>query len=306
MLNFDVGWVPWLECVVDLSFHDRLLVSTLGPVVAMGLLLGTYAIAVRRNLGRPTNCLHRVRQKHLSMALVVTFLVYCSVSSTVLQAFPCEILDDGHSYLRVDNRSQCNVAEHQALKAYAAAMVCVYPIGVPMLYASLLYQHRHVLKDEERRKGNVHVQFISGLWEPYKPDRFYFELFECVRRVSLTSVVAFIEPNSTAQIAIMLLIGVAYAVFAEVLSPFLSVWDKWIARAGHVIVFLSMYTALLLKANMAGELHDSRTVFAVLLVVLHVGLVIAVLAQAVVMLSAARRQHTLCTELRRRAASRRI
>ncbi|CAN0518856.1 unnamed protein product, partial [Scytosiphon promiscuus] len=41
------------------------------------------------------------------MALLVTFLVYSSVSSTVFRVFDCESLDDGKEYLRADYSTQC-------------------------------------------------------------------------------------------------------------------------------------------------------------------------------------------------------
>ncbi|CAN0424457.1 unnamed protein product, partial [Scytosiphon promiscuus] len=86
----------------------------------------------------------------------------------------------------------------------------------------------------------------SSLWEPYTPKVFYYEVIECGRRILLTGVVVFIYPNTAAQIAVTLMIAFAFVVFSEGLAPYTSPWDTWISRMGHVVVFVSMYVALLL------------------------------------------------------------
>ncbi|CAN0478218.1 unnamed protein product, partial [Laminaria digitata] len=94
VFNFDLGWVLSAGCVFDIGFHDRLLVSTISPVIALLFLACTYAAAVHINRGKPES-LQNVRHKHVSMVLLLTFFVYSSVSATLFKAFACEELDDG-------------------------------------------------------------------------------------------------------------------------------------------------------------------------------------------------------------------
>ncbi|CAN0502464.1 unnamed protein product, partial [Scytosiphon promiscuus] len=150
--------------------------------------------------------------------LLLTFLVYSSTSSTVFQTFACETLEDGIEYLRADYRIHCTDAKHKAFEVYAGIMVFVYPFGIPLLYAFLLYQHRDVLADSGADKSGA--RSISGLWEPYKPGRFFYEVIECVRRVMLTGVVVFIYPNDAAQIAITILNVFFFFALFEMLSPY--------------------------------------------------------------------------------------
>ncbi|CAN0366309.1 unnamed protein product, partial [Ascophyllum nodosum] len=37
-LNFDMSWIFSIECFLEVNFHDRLLWTTIAPVVTMGLL----------------------------------------------------------------------------------------------------------------------------------------------------------------------------------------------------------------------------------------------------------------------------
>ena len=103
VFNFDLGWVLSAGCIFDIDFHDRLLVSTISPIIALLFLVCSYAVAVYINRGKPES-LQNVRHKHVSMVLLLTFLVYSSVSSILFQMFACEDLEDGKKYLRADYR----------------------------------------------------------------------------------------------------------------------------------------------------------------------------------------------------------
>ncbi|CAN0380979.1 unnamed protein product, partial [Scytosiphon promiscuus] len=246
IVNFDLGSILAAGCLwSDIDFYDRLLVSTMGPLAVVGFLAITYRIAMRRNDAAGSNVADKIRHRHQTALLLLTFLVYSSVSSMVFQTFACETLDDGIEYLRADYRIHCTDAKHTAFEAYAGFMVLVYPVGIPLLYTILLYQRRAILSDADADK--TAAQPISSLWEPYKAERFYYEVVECGRRVMLTGVVVFIFPNDAAQIAITMLIAFFFFAAFELLSPYKSESDTWISRGGHVIVYLSMFDMLLLK-----------------------------------------------------------
>ena len=283
VLNFDLAWILSAGCIVDLDFHDRLLFSTIGPIGIVALLTMTYAIAVRRNRESESS-LESARHKHLSVLLFLTFLVYSSVSSILFQTFACEHLDDGKYYLRADYRIKCDSVKHEALQIYAGFMVALYSLGIPAFYAALLFKDREVLrKDDAIRNEDSSVRTTSSLWKPYKPSVFYYEVIECGRRILLTGVVVFIYPNTAAQIAVTLILAFTFAMISEGLNPYVSIWDTWISRVGHIVVFVSMYIALLLKVDVSGERAESQRVFEVVLVSVHGCLIAAVLVEALVL-----------------------
>eukprot|EP00903_Cladosiphon_okamuranus_P018353 g16884.t2 len=249
VVNFDLGSVLSAGCLwFNVDFHDRLLVNTLGPLVVVGLLGITYWIAMYRNNSITASgdaVVEQIRYRHQTVLLLVTFLIYSSVSSTVFQTFACETLDDGIEYLRADYTILCKDAKHKAFEVYAGIMFAVYPIGIPLLYSILLLQRRDVLASADVDK--TRAQSISSLWEPYRPERFYYEVVECGRRIMLTGVVVFISPSDAAQIAITMLLAFFFLAIFEMLRPYASESDMWICRGGHVIVFLSMFYLLLQK-----------------------------------------------------------
>ena len=282
-LNFDLSWVFSIGCFLEVDFHDRLLWTTIVPVVMMGLLGGTYAVALHRHRRSPETVLRDIRHKHVSTALLVTFLLYSSVSSVVFQMFACDDLDDDKLYLRADYRLECDSPKHRALQVYAGLMILLYPVGIPGLYAFLLFSNRHILRDTQSRTESSVVRSISGLWKPYKAQRFYYEVIECGRRIMLTGVIVFIYPNTAAQIAVSLAISVVFMIISEVLAPHESHWDTWISRTGHIVVFASMYVALLLKVDVSGENTTSQKTFEVILIVAHGCMILVVLVEAVLM-----------------------
>lgn len=284
VFNFDALWIPSAGCFVNVDFYDRLLVSTTGPLVALAFLALTFTVAKKRSHGSE-NALAQIRHNHMSLVLLVSFLVYSSVSTKVFQTFACEDLGDGKNYLRADHRIDCDSSKHQAFELFAYAMVAVYPVGIPLFYSHLLYKNRRVLANEgvETRVLSSQVRSISDLWVPYKPRRFYYEVIECVRRVMLTGVVVFIYPeNKAARVAVTLMIAFVFVVVSLMLVPYLSKWNTSISLMGHVVVFTSMYVALLGKGDVSDERAASQEVFAGILVASHVCMVVLVVVETAV------------------------
>ena len=186
ILRFDMGWILSAGCFVQMDFHARVVTSTAGPLAALAILGLTYVVAWYRN----SSChraLQKVRRKHVSVALWTTFLVYSSVSSAIFKVFFCESLDDGERYLRADYRISCSSSKHRAMQVYAGLMIFVYPVGIPLVYAALLFWGRDALKIAAvRNMDESHVQAAAQLSSPYRPGCFYYEVIECGRRVLLT------------------------------------------------------------------------------------------------------------------------
>ena len=283
LLDVDLGWMLSASCVVDIDFHDRLLFATIGPIAMIMLLGMTYYIAARRNR-QSQEAVQNVQQKHLSAVLLLTFFVYSNVSSTLFQTFSCEHLEDEKFYLRADYRIECDSAKHEKLQVYAAIMIFIYTLGIPTFYATLLFKNRDILKTDGTSRDNCsRVLPTSSLWKPYKPSVFYFEVIECARRVLLVGVVVFFNPNTASQIAVTLVLAFIFVVLSESLDPYVSRWDTWLSRTGHVVVFVSVYVALLLKVDVSSERHDSQKAFEVILILFNAGMIAAVIIEAFVM-----------------------
>lgn len=282
VLNFDLSWVMAMGCIVNVDFHHHLLIVTISPFVALIFLGVTYTVAQNKHRWSAA-AIRTIRYKHASAALLLTFLVYSSVSSVLFQMFSCERLDDGHVYLRADYRIKCDSPKHIILQIYAAAMIIIYPIGIVALYATLLLRNRKALQKKNGRENNLSIRSISELWKPYRPSRYYYELMECVRRALLSGVSVLIYPDPSAQVRLMMVIVFGFFGIAEGLAPYESTWNAWISRSGHVIIFMSLYVALLLEGS-AREANDNNYLaFEVILVFAHGCLVLALVVESVML-----------------------
>ena len=282
LLNFDLSVALSLGCFIDVDFHDRMLTMTIGPIVVICLLGITYFIGIRRSR-QSEDALRNIRHMHVSMVLLVTFLVYSSVSSVLFQMFDCDYLDDGMYYLRADYSIECSSSKHQSLQVYAAVMIVLFPIGIPAFYAYLLFRSHSTLIDRDRRGNDISVEPISDLWNPYKPSRFYYEVIECTRRITLISTALVTEDDTAAQITAVLMIAFIFAVLFEVLAPYETQLDTWLSRMGHAVVFSSMYFALLLKVEVSNDTKTSQQAFEIILIVTHACMMLTVASEAIIL-----------------------
>ena len=87
-------------------------------------------------------------------------LIHC----VIFQTFMCDRQDDGSAYLRVDYSVQCWesdaagrswAAAYVPMMIYAVIMVFFYPIGTPLLYASVLYANREAIEKLERLEAGL-------------------------------------------------------------------------------------------------------------------------------------------------------
>lgn len=274
--NFDLSWLISAGCVHDIGFYGRLLITTLCPILALGMLGGTYIIAIDINR-ESSGALRIVRHKHLSIVLLISFLVYSSVSFTIIQTFDCEALDDGNDYLRADYSIECDTFKHRAFMVYAGFMCLLYPLGIPALYSYILFRNRRVLADGNARERDLSAYWTSELWLPYKPRFFYYEVIECIRRLALVGVVLLVDDDLPTQIAVTLLLAFVFALVAGAVAPYESRLDGWISCVGHAIIVLSIFFLLLSEVELLQESQTSQEAYGAILVALNMSMILIVL-----------------------------
>jgi hypothetical protein len=144
VINLDMSWLLSAGCILRVSFYVKLLITTISPLIVVAI-LGAIHIRVRY-LCTQASTLQHATAKHITAFLAFTFLIFSAVSTVVFQTFSCDYLEDTkQSWLRANYSISCDTDKHTAYKIYAAVMIVVYPIGIPVLYAVLLWRHRHIL-----------------------------------------------------------------------------------------------------------------------------------------------------------------
>ena len=77
--------------------------------------------------------------------------MYPSICSTIFQFFVIDVFDgDGEErveLLRVDRSIDTTTDQYYAFFIYDIFMLCLFPIGVPLYYASIFFRNRHELRE---------------------------------------------------------------------------------------------------------------------------------------------------------------
>ena len=73
------------------------------------------------------------------------------------------------SFLKADYRVVCEGAEHETIKAVALLAVCLYPVGIPLMYLLLLIAARRAIIEERPTRLStalslLHRDFVKRLY----------------------------------------------------------------------------------------------------------------------------------------------
>ena len=108
---------------------------------------------------------------------------------------------------------------------------------------------------EEAREILPH--YILGLIEPYTLVAYWFELFECFRKVLLVGLPVFFFQGSVEQLLIGQLIAVGtYGIYLYV-KPLTDPMDNLLQTAAQVQIYMTLLTSIVLRVNPSDRARDS-------------------------------------------------
>jgi hypothetical protein len=210
--------------------------------------------------------------------LLFTFLVLVGASSVLFEFFQCRRFelpnDEGggyESYIRRDYSIACTSERYLLYVPYTVVMVLVYPVGIPLMYALLLFNNRKVLSDSaamaaEEVEDFPRIGHALFLVEAYRPECYFFEIIECARRLLLASVIGIANSDSAASPVIGLLLSLFFIHIFERYSPFMSASDNDLSVILGFSLALLFLAALLIKVSATSDVKHDQAVFRTLLV----------------------------------------
>jgi hypothetical protein len=235
--------------------------------------------------------LNKAIAKHSRALLAFTFLIFSPVSTVVFQTFACDYLaGTNDSWLRADYSISCDSDRYKAYRVYGVFMILLYPLGIPALYIYLLWRHRvNLMQSNDKRDVDVTLHTTSFLWSPYTPDTYWWEVVECIRRLLLAGFLVFILPGTPGQAAVSCVFAILSIVAFGHYKPLAVPLDSKNYFLGCIILFLSMFVALLLKVDYIGaDSYQSKTVISVVLIILNLWLFLSALFQVALTTTAIR------------------
>ena len=198
-------WIYLLELPSDLEsivvpstclgeYHTRLWLGSTWPIAlvlvfAAGFILWELLLRCSHKADFRGACvaLSAGLQRVLPLTLGLTFLVVPSVSTRIFRTFRCERVEYGEGevrrYLQADLRLSCDTEEYEDARALAFLCMAVWPVGIPLLYAVLLFASRAALVTGVPTPLSQATAFLSG---DFSSHTYWWEPLEMCRKLTLT------------------------------------------------------------------------------------------------------------------------
>ena len=176
-LSIDTFGLP-LGCLQLGSFFDQLLFLVLAPCV-LGLLVLACSMATEVLTKRKAASLKAGLIRALPYLLYLLFFAFPLVSSRAFQAFDCEEFDDGTRYLKLDYSVDCDDNEYGRVVSLAWVAIALYPVGIPLLYLTLLLTARKAILTEHPTDLSRSLTFLTS---DYEPSMYWWELVEISKK----------------------------------------------------------------------------------------------------------------------------
>lgn len=222
----DLNFIP-AECYGISGHVDWLILWMTAPVVLIASL-------VTVNLLRLT-CTRALTQDRIIAACVPTsmtilFLAYPIVTTIAFQSFSCyrfEVARPSHAgaadgkychYLMADPAIECTSSYQpdDAVTSTAWLAILLYPIGVLVLTACLLWRARHAILHDQPTELSKALKF---LYRDVQPGFYWWELMEMSRRLTLIGFLVVVEPGSMLQLVLGTTFAFIFFIVREIITP---------------------------------------------------------------------------------------
>jgi hypothetical protein len=195
-------------------------------------------------------------------ALFILFLMYPGASSDIFAVFQCERLDDGTRWLTRDYSIDCDGPSHGAASAFAAIMLLVVPLGVPLLFLILLLRKRRELRCAQAADGAASAADVAVasdsmgslqmLTDAWKEEYYYFEVVECLRKASIVGLGVLLPPGSVVRSVGGLLVAFGSFALYALLQPYREPVDNVVQLLCQFDLFAVMLFGLVERLQQDG------------------------------------------------------
>ncbi|GMI18635.1 hypothetical protein TrLO_g5769 [Triparma laevis f. longispina] len=263
IVNLDALKIMDVDCVVATNFYTKLIMVTATPVLFCML---CFSWAFFWGKIKPAKA-KAAMNNAVEIFLGLSFLLFSNVSTTILETFNCDSFgDDPTLFLQQDQSVTCDNDTYKFFKMYATAMIFVFPVGITVIYSVLLIRNRKKLLDESRME-DPSLSGISFLWESYNPDCWWFEIFECIRKLCMTGLMIFVMAGSASQIVVSMLFSIASIAVFVTFKPYPCYDDDVLAICSQLSIFFTLFGGLLLRVDIADEFDENT--FGMLLIFIN-------------------------------------
>lgn len=226
-------------CIIPLAF--MLLIVLLGGLRVVVESLGRFVEYRRDPSGRTAT----IREQHLNLLLLLSYLILPPVSKHQLQVFD-RIQVSGHYYVRGDTSIDAQDQVYYTFRGIVLCFIGLYQL-IPMTWAYLLYRNRHelnpaVASHDSRlamyiRDNNPKLKSLRFLYGEYKCDKWWFEIADMYRRIIFIGVVPLVSPNPATRASFGCILAIMSIVYYREEQPYRVEFTNLVAHVSQVCLY---------------------------------------------------------------------
>lgn len=188
----------------------------------------------------------RLRDLSIKMYFWFCLISYPPLSQRILSYYNCRDLDSTGVFLRSDYTVSCESLEYQAFFYIAIIGTILVPIGVPVLFSLVVhYRYHPILLNPSLL---LHDNFVNE-WR-------YFEAYDLLRKLTLTSLVVYVAPPDTASQCLFLLLVDGTALLLLAYSrPYANGNDDFLSGVLVAVECISFLVATVIVSGIAEQDH---------------------------------------------------
>jgi hypothetical protein len=203
----------------------------------------------------------RLRDLTVKIYFWFCLISYPPLSQRILSFFNCRNLGLTGTYLRADYTVSCESNSYQLFFFVAMFGTLLVPVGVPVLFSFVVHYRKHPLLLNPTLL--LHDNFVTE-WR-------YFEAYDLIRKLTLTSLVVYVAPPDTASQCLFLLLVDGTALLLLAYSrPYANSNDDFLSGVLVSIECISFFVATVVVSGIASQDHYNlnslyNTLFALIL-----------------------------------------
>jgi photosystem II stability/assembly factor-like uncharacterized protein len=246
VLALDFEILP-IDCVVKRDYYSNFWAGTISPFVLAFIVFGFFGSAALflRSKGRRDSAWRYLTYGVKTMVIII-FIIYPSVSSLILEYFPCRNIGGGIQYLRYSIETECHTTRYDDFEPVVFFFLCLYVIGIPVLFLACMASQEY----------HKHFRFLL---KDYKPKYWFFEILDMIRKLIIGVAIIFMgDPESDLQLYIIVFVSIGFLLILALTKPFKRDDDNVVAQVIQMDLGFIALIAIAIKSD--SESLGSETV----------------------------------------------
>jgi hypothetical protein len=248
-----------LQCVNLSGYQAKLVFWMIFPlvvavfIVVLALISTAYSNQLKSDQEK-TELWERV----LPYWLILAFMIYPRVSTTAFRGFDCYWFEnvDGQEWrgwLTEDVSIECDTDDHSGIKALAWTAVIIYPVGVVLTVAYLLWKAKPAITSGATTPFTKSIQF---LFNEYNEVTYWWEVMEIMRKFVLVGLFSVLDPGSILQISVACIFSSCYLMVQLQACPYKNKMDDYLAKTASFALVMVYFCSVIYKFEMLTSSED--------------------------------------------------